>query len=307
MGTDVHASIQYRAKNEETGADEWRFCDHNYESNRHYKLFAWIADVRNGYGFAGCDTGDAIKPIAEPRGLPEDNIYATEPTVPYEYNNPQWREYWARGGEDYGDHSYTWLMSTEILQAATELKGTVARGVMPLSEYLKWDKVSEPDSYSGGVGGGGNVTINHDQVTRGHIKADAYSRALFSDIAKRWRANMRKIRFVQELRTPDEQRGWFSTTTYRCALTGRLKVVPQDRTNATLVYVPKHTTSMRPSKLKHLRKLERYAKRAGKVNVRCEWFINPEEQRQSFAYFIDEIQRLHDLHGEVRFVCGFDS
>ena len=35
-------------------------------------LFAILAGVRNGYGFAGCDTGDGFRPIAPPRGLPGD-------------------------------------------------------------------------------------------------------------------------------------------------------------------------------------------------------------------------------------------
>jgi hypothetical protein len=34
------------------------------------------------------------------------------------------------------------------------------------------------------------------------------------------------------------------------------------------------------------------------------WFENHSEQ---LAYFFDEVRRLHDLHGEVRFVFGFDS
>lgn len=39
---------------------------------RSYNLFAILADVRNGYGFAGIPTGDGFVPIADPRGLPED-------------------------------------------------------------------------------------------------------------------------------------------------------------------------------------------------------------------------------------------
>ena len=35
-------------------------------------VFAALADVRNGYGFAGVPTHEAIKPISEARGLPED-------------------------------------------------------------------------------------------------------------------------------------------------------------------------------------------------------------------------------------------
>ena len=41
-------------------------------SGRNYGLFAILADVRNGHGFAGTDLGDSTKPIAQPRGLPSD-------------------------------------------------------------------------------------------------------------------------------------------------------------------------------------------------------------------------------------------
>lgn len=40
--------------------------------NRNYDLFAALADVRNGVGFAGVKTGKAIEPIAMPRGIPDD-------------------------------------------------------------------------------------------------------------------------------------------------------------------------------------------------------------------------------------------
>ena len=39
---------------------------------RNYSLFAILADVRNGVGFAGCDTGNRFNPIAQPKGLPGD-------------------------------------------------------------------------------------------------------------------------------------------------------------------------------------------------------------------------------------------
>jgi hypothetical protein len=40
--------------------------------HRNYNLFAILADVRNGRGFAGCDTGDGFKPIDMPRYLPNN-------------------------------------------------------------------------------------------------------------------------------------------------------------------------------------------------------------------------------------------
>lgn len=304
MGTDVHASFHYRAKNEETNLDEWRFCEHNYEGNRHYRLFGWIADVRNGYGFAGCDTGDAIKPIAEPRGLPKDLITYPEPAHEYSYADPAWSAYYNNGGAEYGDHSFTWLTSTEILQSAKELTGTKKRGVISLASFIEWDKTTPPDSYCGGIGGHGNVTIPADRITQHHIKASAYQRELKALIGDVYKPHNFKVRFVQ-VKKPTHRTsgslGWFTSTF------GYEPIKPDLNTPDELVWVSKRKDNMRPARRKHLRKLERYAARLNTVNVKCEWSLDGDDVRKEFAYFTDEVQRLHDLHGEVRFVAGFDS
>lgn len=50
---------------------------------RNYDLFAMLAGVRNGRGFAGVVTGAGFNPISEPRGLPDDlsphMVIAAEP------------------------------------------------------------------------------------------------------------------------------------------------------------------------------------------------------------------------------------
>lgn len=65
MGTDIHGVFQRR--NPET--KQWEDIPHKYEMNRHYQLFAMLAGVRNGTGFAGVKTGEPVKPISEPRGV----------------------------------------------------------------------------------------------------------------------------------------------------------------------------------------------------------------------------------------------
>jgi hypothetical protein len=56
---------------------------------RNYDLFAALADVRNGAGFAGVDTGDPIVPIASPRGVPDDADPATVRELSHEHT-PSW-------------------------------------------------------------------------------------------------------------------------------------------------------------------------------------------------------------------------
>lgn len=297
MGTDVHAAFHYQATNEATGLKEWQFCEHSYEGNRHYQLFGWIANVRNGYGFAGVDTGDAIKPVAEPRGLPDDCIYWPEPKHEYEYNDPAWLTYWKNGGSEYGDHSFTWLTSTEILNSAKELEGVRKRGVITLKEFLRWDKVTPLESYNSGTYNG--VTLKADNVTKHHIEANKYREELLTQL-KGYGRNF-KTRFVKEPARPKRSLMDSFQTTFG------LESYPTPNKPTELVWVAKHKDNMRPARRKHVRKLERYAKRIKPINVKCEWLLDGDYLRSEFAYFTDEVQRLHDLHGEVRFVVGFDS
>lgn len=57
--------------------------------DRNYDLFAALADVRNGSGFAGVDTGDPIVPVAQPRGVPDDVDPATRACLSHEHT-PSW-------------------------------------------------------------------------------------------------------------------------------------------------------------------------------------------------------------------------
>jgi len=66
MGWDINIVVEVY----EDGA--WHLSDVEVPADRNYWAFAVLADVCNGYGFAGTDKGDPIVPIDEPRGLPDD-------------------------------------------------------------------------------------------------------------------------------------------------------------------------------------------------------------------------------------------
>lgn len=74
------------------------FTDEPWEG-RNYDLFAILADVRNGRGFAGTYTGEGFIPIAETKGIPLD---ASE-EVKKEY------EYWGCDA-----HSASWFTLKEL-------------------------------------------------------------------------------------------------------------------------------------------------------------------------------------------------
>lgn len=66
MGWDINIVAEYFKD------DEWHLSDIDVPSDRNYWAFALLANVCNGYGFAGVDRGDPLEPIDEPRGLPDD-------------------------------------------------------------------------------------------------------------------------------------------------------------------------------------------------------------------------------------------
>lgn len=173
MGTDVHGLWQARKNG------KWENISSNWEQNRHYLLFSWLANVRNGFGFAGVPTYDPIKPIAEPRGLPEE-IKGDHVKVTTDILDPRRREYLEPGEEPevwLGDHSHSWLTADEIL--AAERPKTVQRtGVVSIQWYAKWDKKTPPESWSGGISGPSIHVANHpsqiqEDTTHVQIKWDA--------------------------------------------------------------------------------------------------------------------------------------
>lgn len=213
MGTDIHGIFQKRTGN------TWEDVTSEYSEGRHYMLFAWLGDVRNGFGFAGVPTHERIEPLSSRRGFPEDFKITDGDYHPISENALRGRraEYWEDIDSDVeseerlmmwmGDHSHTWLSGDEILNGNTPK--ILRTGIVSRNFFDKWDGVSQPEEWSGGISG--------------------------KDI------------FVAES--------------------------PSEVINKT-------------------------------THVRIEWFVDTKDE---FAYFIDEVKRLANLHGEVRFVFGFDS
>jgi hypothetical protein len=160
MGCDIH--IFAEVKNKETNKWEkvgnvFKSCfdhvkelqDEPYEG-RNYDLFAILADVRNGRGFAGVKTSEGFNPISEPRGLPED--------VSNDVNERS--ESWDSDG-----HSHSYFTVQELLDYDWN-QITMKRGYISLQQYnvLKESGEKWPDSWSGGVAGHNIVCIDEHEV-----------------------------------------------------------------------------------------------------------------------------------------------
>ncbi len=91
MGCDIHATIERRVYLDEdrTEHPDWENAGDPL-IGRNYELFAVLAGVRNSYG---------IKPIAEPRGVPDDASTIVD----------AWKDYWKGDG-----HNHSWLSLKEL-------------------------------------------------------------------------------------------------------------------------------------------------------------------------------------------------
>lgn len=127
--------------------------------NRCYDLFSILANVRNGYGFAGCKTGDGFVPMTSGRGIPPDVSDEGE-----SYLN----EYGADG------HSHTYMTLKEIYDydwdQVTWKEGVVSPAVF--KEWLDRGKKGYPIAYSGGVGGPNVVMVSPELMEEKIIKGE---------------------------------------------------------------------------------------------------------------------------------------
>lgn len=186
MGTDIHLLVekfdgekwQEVAPPFDTG---WGYLSWSpyYESKdfnhgkpdptkRNYNLFAFLADVRNGYGFAGVFTHKKVEPQFPGRGIPDDSSYS-EPQYDEDDN-------WVSGSRSgLGDHSFTWATVTELLNVDWGVRFS-SGGVVDPSEFKVWRQNGVPDSYRGGISGDGIITWKDTEVYGLMVDRDAYRR-----------------------------------------------------------------------------------------------------------------------------------
>ena len=154
MGTDIHGRIQRRYTPTDTYTDVGEI-----EDGRNYRVFAMLAGVRNGTGFAGVYTHDAIEPISEPRGLPDDlgikgtdySQYDDESIEKPKAVDIPYSEY------EFGEHSFSHVTLKEILDWPGWDKGLHRGGIVDRSEWERMEKAGEvkPREWCGDTWGNG--------------------------------------------------------------------------------------------------------------------------------------------------------
>jgi hypothetical protein len=176
MGCDIHEYVEVRKNGKWTSVDVWEVNEENeleakrwININRNYDLFAILADVRNGRGFAGIVTGEGFNPISKPKGLPADcdaRIY-------------QASEWWGEDG-----HSHSWVSVAEIL-AFDWTQKTKQFGVVSAAQYEDWIRWRRgrglgPEAYCGGISGCGILHITNkamdELLAEGRANSNHYTK-----------------------------------------------------------------------------------------------------------------------------------
>lgn len=157
MGTDIHTIWQAKVNN------KWHDVPHNYSEDRHYLLFSFLADIRNGYGFAGVPTYKPINIVADPRGYPEDfEVHGEDQHwTHFECLSPLAKECWGRWDDEMynkeyteqwmGEHTHSWLIAREILAMPDEK--VIRSGIVAMEEYRKLSFDEAPTNYCAGISG----------------------------------------------------------------------------------------------------------------------------------------------------------
>ncbi len=145
MGCDIHMVVQTRSI---TG--KWTTEDVHVLDDRNYVLFAILAGVRNGYGFAGVNTHEPLTPIDVTRDLPSDFETDDEGQD-------------VRTGTWMGDHSHSHLTLDEILAYDFSRK-LIRTGVVGPADYLSFREKGKPDGWSADIFGGSIVKISNEEM-----------------------------------------------------------------------------------------------------------------------------------------------
>jgi len=146
---------------------------------RNYDLFAILADVRNGRGFAGVNTGEGFNPISSPKGLPKDiskellneeicavgkdDLELSDLQRWVEKGYSKWvEENISCTNPDY--HSHSWFTLKELKDYDWH-QITMKRGTISLNQYKKLkENGGSPDGWSGSVGGENVITIDENSA-----------------------------------------------------------------------------------------------------------------------------------------------
>lgn len=144
MGTDIHPKLFHK----NTDGSFKEIVNIEPYERRDYTAFAILANVRNGFGFAGSYRHEPLPFIQEHRGLPEGL-----PRVSCKWHSED--------GYEYGDHNRGYVTLQEIIDYDWD-QDFCKGGSVQEKVYLEWKKSGEvqPSTWCGGAFGPNRVTVD---------------------------------------------------------------------------------------------------------------------------------------------------
>lgn len=166
MGCDIHLFVERKSGGEWRSVDEWAKVDEEHSfpevvyekqfyNGRNYRLFGVLANVRNGHGFAGVKTGEPVKPIDMPRGLPSNVSHPVKACA------AAW---------DCDGHSHSWFELPELLAYDwTQIMDIC--GYLSLEQYFEWngynrERGHNPEGWSGDISGMNVRKISNQEMEK---------------------------------------------------------------------------------------------------------------------------------------------
>lgn len=172
MGTDIHGGFIKVVQDENGNVVSKQPIKTNWDFDRNYTLFAILAGVRNGFGFAGSYRHEPLKPIAEGKGLPSF-INVIEEYTSDLYN--KWFDRWEdeeEFGTWLGDHSHTYMTIKEIMEWQGWDNYIHQGGVVAVEHYEgTLAKGKTPEHWCGGISGGDTVVVSEEDYKNGNSNA----------------------------------------------------------------------------------------------------------------------------------------
>lgn len=213
MGCDIHTIGQVKIKG------QWKTVKTDIAGeNRNYDDFAILANVRNGRGFAGCDTGEGWTPISEPKGLPDD--LELQDSVPDSYGYvepyaivPEYKSYGddLRNTKWLGDHSHSHLTLKEIEDYVENKmpKKYQTHGCVNKETFLALEsgELESPSMWSGGVGGYNVKLVTAEEARSGveytHVRTSWENNAIDCTNIKEYVEDLRGL--AKEYNVPSSE------------------------------------------------------------------------------------------------------
>lgn len=177
MGSDIHLFVEFRHgdgpwQQAPKSFPEYGDRDFSWDSDpagRDYMLFGFLADVRNGTGFAGISIyAPWEQPLFPHRGIPADSCYREDEG---DEEDAPWL----------GDHSQTWVSYNELVAIDWDQQ-RINRGVVPASVAKALADGERPEESCGSITGPNLKTFRcvREWEESGHPEKDSHVEAFWA-------------------------------------------------------------------------------------------------------------------------------